>query len=223
MYSYHTISQGLLWPASLVAQLVKNQPAIRETPVWFLGREDPLEKEPLSILGLPWWLRGKRIRLRCERPGIDPGLGRSPGRGHGTPVFLPGESPWTRSLAGYSPSHTGGQDEYLRMHVPPVSSGLRYPRGRKLSPFFSLSSQLWAQCQEDVSNPSLFTRLRLGSNVERQAYLLTWWGKRLPHCVEVGWGRRERHLCPVALLTRWRSRLAMWWVQGMVHWQIAVS
>ena len=78
MYSYHTISQGLLWPASLVAQLVKNQPAIRETPVWFLGREDPLEKEPLSILGLPWWLRGKRIRLRCERPGIDPWVGKIP-------------------------------------------------------------------------------------------------------------------------------------------------
>ena len=30
--------------ASLVAQLVKNLPAMQETPVWFLGREDPLEK-----------------------------------------------------------------------------------------------------------------------------------------------------------------------------------
>ena len=30
--------------ASLVAQLVKNPPAMRETPVQFLGREDPLEK-----------------------------------------------------------------------------------------------------------------------------------------------------------------------------------
>ena len=30
--------------ASLVAQLVKNQPAVQETPVWFLGQEDPLEK-----------------------------------------------------------------------------------------------------------------------------------------------------------------------------------
>jgi len=30
--------------ASLVAQLVKNPPAMQETPVQFLGREDPLEK-----------------------------------------------------------------------------------------------------------------------------------------------------------------------------------
>ena len=29
---------------SLVAQLVKNPPAMQETPVWFLGREDPLQK-----------------------------------------------------------------------------------------------------------------------------------------------------------------------------------
>ena len=30
--------------ASLIAQLVKNLPAIQETPVQFLGQEDPLEK-----------------------------------------------------------------------------------------------------------------------------------------------------------------------------------
>ena len=30
--------------ASLVAQLVKNLPAMQETPVWFLGRQVPLEK-----------------------------------------------------------------------------------------------------------------------------------------------------------------------------------
>ena len=46
--------------ASLVAQLVKNPPAMKETPVQFLGQEDPLEKEYTthsSILGLPWWFR----------------------------------------------------------------------------------------------------------------------------------------------------------------------
>ena len=32
-----------LW-ASLIAQLVKNLPATQETPVRFLGQEDPLEK-----------------------------------------------------------------------------------------------------------------------------------------------------------------------------------
>ena len=34
----------LMLQASLVAQLVKNLPEMQETPVWFLGREDPLEK-----------------------------------------------------------------------------------------------------------------------------------------------------------------------------------
>ena len=45
--------------ASLVAQLIKNPPAMQETPVRFLGEEVPLEKELAtlsSILGLPWWL-----------------------------------------------------------------------------------------------------------------------------------------------------------------------
>ena len=34
----------IVW-ASLVAQMVKRLPAMRETWVQFLGREDPLEKE----------------------------------------------------------------------------------------------------------------------------------------------------------------------------------
>ena len=45
---------------SLVAQLVKNLPAMQETLVQFLGREVPLWKGQAilsSILGLPWWLR----------------------------------------------------------------------------------------------------------------------------------------------------------------------
>ena len=45
--------------ASLIAQLVKNLPAMKETPVQFLGQEDPLEKGEAthsSILGLPLWL-----------------------------------------------------------------------------------------------------------------------------------------------------------------------
>ena len=33
----------LFW-ASLTAQLIKNLPATQETPVQFLGQEDPLEK-----------------------------------------------------------------------------------------------------------------------------------------------------------------------------------
>ena len=45
--------------ASLTAQLGKNLPAVQETLVRFLDREDLLEKgsaTPSSILGLPLWL-----------------------------------------------------------------------------------------------------------------------------------------------------------------------
>ena len=47
-----------LW-ASLIAQLVKNLPAVQETGVWSLGREDSLKKEMAthsSILAwrIPW-------------------------------------------------------------------------------------------------------------------------------------------------------------------------
>ena len=48
--------------AVLIAQLVKNPPAMQETLVRFLGQEDPLEKgwegwaTHSSILGLPLWL-----------------------------------------------------------------------------------------------------------------------------------------------------------------------
>ena len=45
--------------ASLIAQLVKNVPAMQETRIQFLGQEDPLEKEIAthsSILAwrIPW-------------------------------------------------------------------------------------------------------------------------------------------------------------------------
>ena len=45
--------------ASLISRLVENTPAIQETPVQFLGWEDPLEKAKAthySILGLLLWL-----------------------------------------------------------------------------------------------------------------------------------------------------------------------
>ena len=37
--------------ASLIAQLVKNPPAVQETPVRFLGQEDPLKKgwQPIQV------------------------------------------------------------------------------------------------------------------------------------------------------------------------------
>ena len=40
--------------ASLIAQLVKNLPAMQEIPVQFLGREDPLEKGIGYLLQYSW-------------------------------------------------------------------------------------------------------------------------------------------------------------------------
>ena len=50
--------------ASLVAQRVKNLPAMQETPVRFLGWEDPLEKGMVTHSGILAW----RIPL-TEEPG----------------------------------------------------------------------------------------------------------------------------------------------------------
>ena len=85
--------------------MVKNLPALQETPVQFLGWEDPLEKRGAthsSILGLPLWLSWKRILLQCGRPGFDPwvekipGLGRSLGEGNSYPLQYSGwRIPWT--------------------------------------------------------------------------------------------------------------------------------
>ena len=41
--------------SSLIAQSVKNMPAIQETQVRFLGREDPLEKEMATHSSILAW------------------------------------------------------------------------------------------------------------------------------------------------------------------------
>ena len=58
-YALLKIEVELIYGASLMAQMVKNLPAMQETWVWSLGWEDPLEKEMTthsSILSwrIPW-------------------------------------------------------------------------------------------------------------------------------------------------------------------------
>ena len=68
--------------ASLIAQLVKSPPAMQETLVKFLGREDLLEKGKAThscILELPWWLSWQRTHLQCGRPGLGRPLGEEKG------------------------------------------------------------------------------------------------------------------------------------------------
>ena len=60
----------LLHGASLVAQTVKRLPAMRETQVRFLGREDPLEKEmAIHSRTLAWKIPW------TEKPGRLPSMG----------------------------------------------------------------------------------------------------------------------------------------------------
>ena len=96
-----------IW-ASLVAQLVKNPPAMQETLVQFPGREDPLEKGlgyPLQYCWASLVAQLERICQQCGRPGFDPWVGNIPwGRAwQPIPVFWPEELPWTEEPAGYSP------------------------------------------------------------------------------------------------------------------------
>ena len=67
-YLLHVTSpaKGSFCRASLVVQLVKNLPAVREIWVWSLGWEDPLEKgkaTPSSILAwrIPWAISSKGL------------------------------------------------------------------------------------------------------------------------------------------------------------------
>ena len=102
----------LLW-ASLVAQLVKNLPAMQETLVQFLGLIPGSGISPGEGIGLPTpvflgFLGGsvsKESTCNAGDLGSIPGLGRSPGGGHGNPLQYSclQNSHGQRSQADYSP------------------------------------------------------------------------------------------------------------------------
>ena len=68
---------GKIRGASLVAQRVKRLPAMRETRVRSLGREDPLEKEMATHSGtlawkIPWMEKPGRLQsMGLQRVGHD--------------------------------------------------------------------------------------------------------------------------------------------------------
>ena len=64
-------------------------PAMQATPLRFLGREDPLEKDRLPIpvfFRFPCDSVGKESSSNVRNPGWIPGLGRSPEEGKGYPL-----------------------------------------------------------------------------------------------------------------------------------------
>ena len=99
----------------MMAQLVKNPPAMQETPVQFLGWEDLLEKGKAthsSILGLPSGSAVKESACNVGDLGSIPGLGRSPRKGNGYPLqYSYPENPrdrraWWAAVHGVAQSRT---------------------------------------------------------------------------------------------------------------------
>ena len=55
LFSIHSPKWHNIQGASLVAQMVKNLPAMQETQVWPLGQEDPLEKGMATYSSILTW------------------------------------------------------------------------------------------------------------------------------------------------------------------------
>ena len=81
---------------------------MQETPVWFLGWEDPLGKDGLPtpvFMGFPSGSDGKESSCNVGGLGSIPGLGRCPLEVNGNPLRYSclENSHGQRSLVGYSP------------------------------------------------------------------------------------------------------------------------
>ena len=105
--------------ASLAAQLVKNPPAMQETPVQFLGWEGiswRRDRLPTPVfLGFPCGSTGKKSARNAGDLGSIPGLGRSPGEGKGYPLQCSGlENSMDCVVYGVSKSQTRLSD--FRFH-----------------------------------------------------------------------------------------------------------
>ena len=101
-----------MWP-SLVAQLVKNLPAMQETQFDSWVGKIPWRRDRLPIpvfKGLPDGPKDKKSNCNAGDLSSIPGLGRSPGGGHGNPLqYYCLENPQgQRSLVGYNPR--GGKE-----------------------------------------------------------------------------------------------------------------
>ena len=72
--------------ASLVAQLVKNLPAMQKTPVRFLGQKIPWRRDRLPTPVFMGFLGGSDCKESACNVGSNPGLGKSSGEGIGYPL-----------------------------------------------------------------------------------------------------------------------------------------
>ena len=151
--------------ASLIAQLVKNPSAMQETPVWFLGQEDPPERDRLPtpvFLGLPGGSAGKESAWNAEDPSLIPGSGRSPGEG----ISYPLQYSWAFLVAQVVPCKAGawvwswvGKIPWRREQLPtPVFLPREFQGQRSLS---LVGYSPWGCKESDTTEwltLSLFTR-----------------------------------------------------------------
>ena len=107
---YWKLAIAQTWQVFLVAQLIKNPPAMQETPVRFLGQEDPLERDRLLtpvFLGFPSGSASKESTCNAGDLGLIPVLGRSPGEGTGYPLQYSGlENSMDCIVSGVAESQT---------------------------------------------------------------------------------------------------------------------
>ena len=96
--SGRSTGEGIGYPlqycwASLVAQLVKNLPAMKETGFYPWVGKTPWrrERQPTPVfLGFPCGSAGKESACNVGDLGLIPGLGRFPGEGKGYPLQYSG-------------------------------------------------------------------------------------------------------------------------------------
>ena len=114
-----------IW-ASLIAQLVKNLPTGQETPVQFLGQEDPWRRDRLPtpvFLGFPGGSADKDSACNVGDLASIPGLGRSCGERKGYPLHSGLENP--RDL--YSQwGHKASDTELLSLSLYVRFAGFHY-------------------------------------------------------------------------------------------------
>ena len=104
---------GCLLQKPLIAQLVKNLPAMQQIPVQFLGREDPLEKGNVTptpvFLGFPGGSDGRKATGNARDLGSILAFGKIPWRRtwQPTPGFLPMDRrAWKATVPGVAKSWT---------------------------------------------------------------------------------------------------------------------
>ena len=111
----------ILYLTPLIPQLVKNPPAMQETPLQFLGLEDPLEKESLPtpvFLGFPCGSAGKESACNAGDLGSVPGLGRPPGEGKVYPLQYSGlENSMDCIVHGVAKSQTWLSDFHFQHRI----------------------------------------------------------------------------------------------------------